>query len=66
MKVYELMNMLAEYPSGADVGCAITLTVSELENGSLFGEDDAGDDMYSVYKDLCSTEIDDNVVYLNI
>lgn len=39
MKVYELMSALASLPSGADVMCSATLTVSELERGEQLGED---------------------------
>ena len=42
MKVYELMNILADMPSGADVLCGGSFTVNELKNCENNGSDDNG------------------------
>lgn len=68
MKVYELMAVLAKFPSGANVRCSATFTVPELENGEDLGEDDFGDNMYAVDKALDSVEnveSENGLVYLN-
>lgn len=64
MKVYELMAKLAEYPSGADVRCSALISVPELENGEECGQDEFGDIMHLVDKNLDSIENEGNVVYL--
>lgn len=65
MKVYELMSILAECPSGADVKCSMTITVPELENEEECGTDDYENTMYSVCKALDDVENVDEVVYLS-
>lgn len=65
MKVYELMSVLAGLESGADVKCSGLLTVPELESGETCGEDEFGDEMHPVQKDICSIESEDDLVYLN-
>ena len=64
MKVYELMAILADLPSGANVACAITLTTSELETGNQMGEDDYGEMMYSVSKQIDVVDDDKNEICL--
>lgn len=65
MKVYELMNELSKYPSGAEVKCSAVLTVPELENGDEYGEDEFGDMLYSFFNNLDCVSGEDNRVYLN-
>lgn len=68
MKVYELINELVKFPSGANVRCSGTLTVPELENGEDFGDDDFGNNIYAVDKALDSvekSESENGLVYLN-
>lgn len=68
MKVCELMNELSKFPSGANVRCSATLSVPELENCENLGEDEFGDELYSVYKDLDyveNSENNNNLIYLN-
>lgn len=38
MKVYELMNALAELPSGTDIKIDVCLTCDELESGQKVDE----------------------------
>lgn len=64
MKVYELMNALADLPSGAKVVCSVTLTTGELTNGIRMGEDDTGSTMYSVSKELSYIDSDNSSVCL--
>lgn len=63
MKVYELMNALANLPSGMDVFCFSALTVNELV---LMDNDDENTDkwLYEVSKPLDNVDKDDNRVYL--
>lgn len=63
MKVYELMNELAKYPSGAEVKCSATLTVPDLENGENCGADEFGDTLYSVFYNLDCVNGEDNRRY---
>lgn len=65
MKVYELMAELSKFPSGADVRCSAALSVPELKNYEELGEDEFGDKLYSVYKDLDSVKNDGELVHLN-
>lgn len=65
MKVYELMNILADMPSGADVLCGGSFTVNELKNCENNGSDDNGKAIYSFSKDVTDVEEIDNTVYLN-
>lgn len=55
MKVYELMNALAEMPSGADVVCAASLTVNDVESGIVI-DGDRDDPLYEVLKPLDNVE----------
>lgn len=64
MKIYELMNTLASLPSGADIMCSATLTVSELESGSQSGEDEYDEMIYSVFKELKFVDSENNTVCL--
>lgn len=65
MKVYELMSILAGCESGADVKCSATITTPELESNDTCGEDDSGDPLYSICKDLDDAESCGETVYLN-
>lgn len=64
MKVYELMNALASLPSGADITCSASLTVSELESGDQLGEDEYDEMIYSVSKKLKFVDSETNTVCL--
>lgn len=64
MKVYELMNALASLPSGADIMCSATLTVSELEAGGQMGEDEYYEMLYSVSKELKFVDSEKDTVCL--
>lgn len=64
MKVYELMNALAELPSGDEVLCFSALTVNELESGLVMDNDDKNNIIYEVRKPLDSVEKNNNHVYL--
>ncbi len=64
MKVYELMNTLASLPSGADIMCSVSLTVSELESGNQLGEDEYDEMIYSVSKKLKFIDSGNNTVCL--
>lgn len=48
MKVYELMNMLAGMPSGADVLCSGSFTTKELESKENCGTNDDGEQIFSL------------------
>lgn len=61
MKVYELMNILADMPSGADVKCGGSFTVNELKNCEKVG----GKDVYSFAKGVSDVENIDDTVYIN-
>ena len=65
MKVYELMNILADMPSGADVLCSGSFTVNELKNCENSGSDDNGRNIYSFAKDVSDVDNNDDVVYIN-
>lgn len=65
MKVYELMNILADMPSGADVLCGGAFTANELINCENSGSDDNGKDVYSFAKDVSDAENIEDVVYIN-
>lgn len=56
MKVYELMNMLAGMPSGADVLCSGSFTTKELESKENCGTNDDGEQIFSFSSDI--TDID--------
>lgn len=66
MKVYELMNVLAELPSGADVFCTAALTLNEVECGTLLDDTDEDTDvwLYEVSKPLDNVDKNNNRVYL--
>lgn len=64
MKVYELMNALASLPSGADIMCSVSLTVSELESGDQLGEDEYDEMIYSVSKKLKFVDSENDTVCL--
>lgn len=66
MKVYELMKILADMPSGADVLCGGSFTVNELKRCENIGSDDNGEDIYTFAKDI--SDVDKNIediVYIN-
>ena len=65
MKVYELMNALADLPGGADVFCSAALSVRELKAGIDFGEDDSGNNLYSISKPLDCVEDYNGRISLN-
>ena len=65
MKVYELMNILSDMPSGADVLCGGAFTVNELKNCENSGSDDNGKDLYLFAKDVRDVENTEDVVYIN-
>lgn len=65
MKVYELMNILADMPSGADVLCGGAFTANELINCENSGSNDNGKDVYSFAKDVIDVENIEDVVYIN-
>lgn len=67
MKVYELMNALAELPSGAEVFCFSSTTVNELKSGIVLDYDNKGNNIYEIRKPLDSVEKGEsnNCVYLD-
>ena len=65
MKVYELMNELAKFPSGADVKCSLCVSTPELENYSSCGDDEFGDPLYSIIENLNFVSEEDDKIYLN-
>lgn len=57
MKVYELMNALAGFPSGAEVFCSIPLTIGEVESGIVMDDaDDKDNIIYEFSKPLDSVD----------
>lgn len=64
MKVYELMNVLAELPSGAEVFCTAALTVNEVESGIVLDKEDEDNILYEISKPLDNVEKNNNRVYL--
>ena len=63
MKVFELMNQLAEMPAGADVKFSRLTSVKELiEGDNMSGPDE--EPYYSFIKNVVEAESDDNSVYL--
>lgn len=64
MKVYELMNALASLPSGADIMCSATLTVSELEAGGQMGKDEYDEIRNSLHFSTLQSRISAAVVLL--
>ena len=65
MKVYELMNILADMPSGVNVKCGGSFTVNELKNCENSGSDDNGKVVYSFAKGVSDVENIDDTVYIN-
>lgn len=66
MKVYEMMKLLADLPSGADVYCSAALTVPELKSGLLLEADKPGKELYAITKKLESVDCDDHNVFISI
>lgn len=64
MRVYELMNELANLPSGAEVSCFSSLTVNDLESGIILDDEDKNNILYEVKKPLDSVDGDNSRVYL--
>lgn len=56
MKVYELMNVLAELPSGAEVFCSVPLTIGEVESGIVMDDADKDNIIYEFSKPLDSVD----------
>lgn len=65
MKVYELMGELSKLPSGAEVSGSAMLTTSELESGCRMGNDDDGETLYSVCRNLECVDHDGHRVFLS-
>ena len=65
MKVYELMNILADMPSGADVFCCGCFTVKELKSKENCGDNDSGDLVYSFASDVSEIDYTDGKAYIN-
>ena len=65
MKVYELMNILADMPSGADVLCGGTLAVNELKTRENGSSDDNENDTYSFAKDVSDVKNADGFAYIH-
>lgn len=67
MKVFELMSILADMPSGANINCLVTLTSDTLEKYKQFHKDNCEENNekeipYSIYKRLlCVDENGDGV-----
>lgn len=64
MKVYELMNILADMPSGADVFCGGSFTVKELKINESCGNDDKGQPIYSFSKGVEDVDNIGSAVYI--
>jgi len=64
MKVYELMNILADMPSGADVFCGGSFTVKELKSCDNCGTDDNGQKIFSFAKEVESVDNTNGNVYI--
>lgn len=48
MKVYELMDRLAEMPAGAEVTVSTVMTAEELKEHDVLEQSEAGEDLYGV------------------
>lgn len=64
MKVYELMERLEKFPSGAEVMCSGVKTLDNLTDSDPIGEDDYGDKEYLITEDIVDADINENHVYL--
>lgn len=64
MKVYELMNILEHFPSGAEVMCSGVKTMDELISAEPIGEDDKGSIEYPITESIVDVDLEGKRVYL--
>ncbi len=65
MKVYELMNILEDMPSGATVNFSTIVSKKELKAGGVFDTDDNGRNLYSLSGEVLEVSGDGSGVYLS-
>ena len=64
MKVYELMAMLEEMPSGAEVMCSGMETLDNVSNASPVGEDEMGNKQYPITRTIVDVDKEGKTVFL--
>lgn len=64
MKVYELMAMLEEMPSGAEVMCSGMETLDNVSNVSPVGEDEMGNNQYPITRTVVDVDKEGKRVFL--
>ena len=64
MKVYELMNILADMPSGAEVHCSGSLSVKELKSFDYCGDNRNGEALFCVSEEANCVISQNGFVYI--
>lgn len=64
MKVYELMNILADMPSGAEVHCSGSLSVKELKSYDYCGDNYSGEALFTVSEEANCVIAQNGFVYI--
>lgn len=64
MKVYELMRILADMPSGAEVHCSGSLSVKELKSYDYCGENCNGESLFSISEEANCISSRNDYVYI--
>ena len=64
MKVYELMAMLEEMPSGAEVMCSGAETLDRITDADSIGVDEQGNMEYPVTRNIVDVDLEGKRVFL--
>lgn len=67
MKVYELMERLAEMPAGAEVKVSTVMSAEELKEHDVLEQSEAGENLYSIVGETDDVEkANEKRVYLYV